>query len=206
VQREQIPAIASPESCAIIERFWSCIVRHILIVPALILAAMPLATMQTEPQAGSVDVDIDDCGDDNPDVSIDGCTAILRSKQAISAWRLHAFFSRGQAYSKKGLEDRAIADFTSAMTLKPELETLVKLQGSISLSYIGKHLYSESIASSSKMIELKPNNPDGYQLRGYAYELSGQRDKAITDYRMTLKLHPDAENVKQALTRLGTTP
>jgi len=36
------------------------------------------------------------------------------------------------------------------MTLKPELETLVKLQGSISLSYIGKHLYSESIASSSK--------------------------------------------------------
>jgi tetratricopeptide (TPR) repeat protein len=174
--------------------------RRALIGLALMLAAMPAGAQI----AGKT---IDNCGNKNVDISIAACTAMLTAKPVMSTdWRLAAYYARGQSYSEKGLEDRAIADFTSAMALRPELQTLVNLQGSISMSYIRKHLYAESIASSSKMIELKPDDADGYQLRGYAYELDGQRDQAIADYRTTLKFHPDAENVKQALTRLGVTP
>ena len=168
----------------------------------LIALALMLATVS----AGAAQDDTDDCGDDNFDVSIDACTAILRSKQAIPEWRLAAYFSRGLSYLDKGLQDRAIADFNSAIALKPKLETLANLHGGIAKAYLSKHSYAESIASSSKMIALQPGSSTGYRLRGYAYELSEQRDKAVADYRAALKLDPGAENLKQALVRLGAAP
>jgi tetratricopeptide (TPR) repeat protein len=173
--------------------------RRVLIGLALVLTAVPAG-------AQTIAKNIANCGNDNVDISIAACTAILRAKPISTDWLLAAYFGRGLSYRDKGLQDLAIADFTSAIALKPKLQTLANLHSGIAMAYISKHLYAESIASSSKVIELKPDDAAGYQLRGYAYELSGQRDKAIADYRIALKFNPDAENVKQALTRLGVAP
>ena len=80
------------------------------------------------------------------------------------------------------------------------------LHAAISLYYYNKHLFAECIASASNVIALKLDAAMGYRLRGSAYEQTGERDKAIADYRMALKFDPDAENLKDALSRLGVTP
>jgi len=175
--------------------------RRVLIGLALVLAAMPAGAQTAEKNIAK-------CDSENLDISIAGCTAMIQAKPAMSAeWQLAAHYNRGLGYAKKGLQDLAIADFTSAIALKPRPETLANLHGAIGLAYFHKQLYAECIVYASMMIELQPNkDAAGYRVRGYAYELSGERDKAIADYRMALKFDPDAENLKAALSRLGVTP
>jgi tetratricopeptide (TPR) repeat protein len=175
--------------------------RCIMIGLVLVLAAMPV-------RAQTLEKNIANCGNDNDDISIAACTSILKAKPPVSEeWRLAAYYARGNAYRDKGLEDLAIADFTRAIALKPaDIKILANLHGAIGWSYYRKKLYAECIAYTSKMIALNPDEGGGYQLRGSAYELSDQRDKAIADYRMALKFNPGAENVKAALIRLGVTP
>jgi tetratricopeptide (TPR) repeat protein len=175
--------------------------RRILIGMALVLVAMSAS-------AQSIEKNIAKCGSKNVDISISACTAMLRAKPAMSPkWQLAAYFMRGNAYlfGKKDY-DRAIADFTSALVLEPDTENSPQFHAGIGMAYLHKQLFAESIASTSKAIELKPDESGGYRVRGYAYELSGQRDKAIADYRMALKFDPEAENLKAALIRLGVTP
>ena len=177
------------------------IMRRALIGMTLVLVAMS-ANAQT------IEKNIAKCGNENANVSISACTAMLQAKPAMSSERrLAAYYGRGSAYlfAKKDY-DRAIADFTNAIALKPDTEILSHLHAGIGMAYSHKQLFAESIASASKAIELKPDESIGYRVRGYAYELSGQRDKAIADYRMALKFDPDAENLKAALIRLGVTP
>ena len=175
--------------------------RRVLIGLALVLVATSASAQTTEKNIAK-------CGSENVNISISACTAMLQAKPATSAeWRLAAYYARGLNYSEKGLYDLAIADFTNAIALKPRPETLANLHGAIGLAYLHKQLYAECIVYTSRMIELQPNkDATGYRVRGYAYELSEQRDKAIADYRMALKFDPEAENLKAALIRLGVTP
>jgi tetratricopeptide (TPR) repeat protein len=172
-----------------------------------ILIGMALVLVATSASAQTIEKNIAKCESENVAIRISGCTAMLRAKPAMSSeWRLAAYFRRGNAYlfDKKDY-DRAIADFTNALALEPDTETS-HLHAGIGMAYLHKQLFAESIASASKAIELKPDESTGYRVRGYAYESSGQRDKAIADYRMALKFEPEAENLKAALIRLGVTP
>ncbi|MGA2056856.1 MAG: tetratricopeptide repeat protein [Bradyrhizobium sp.] len=174
--------------------------RHVLIGLALVLAAMPAA-------AQTRDKNMIKCGSEDVKISIPGCTALLQAKPAApDDWRLAAYIYRGQSYQKKGLEELAFADFNNALALNPDAEGLTGLHAAISLYYYKKNLFAECIASASKVIALRPDMAMGYRLRGSAYEMTEQRDKAIADYRTALKIDPDAENLKAALSRLGVTP
>jgi tetratricopeptide (TPR) repeat protein len=51
-----------------------------------------------------------------PDAIISGCTAAIQSPGAAGAW---AYGNLGSAYALKGDYDRAIANFTQAIKLKP---------------------------------------------------------------------------------------
>jgi lipoprotein NlpI len=176
--------------------------RHILIALILVLAMVPARAQDTEENVAN-------CGNTHDDeLIISGCTGLLQAKPEISTdWQIIAYFGRGNAYSHKGLQDLAIADFTNAIALKPDDTTiLAHLHGAIGLAYYRKHLYAESITNISTMITLKPDEGIGYVRRGSAYELSGQRDKAIADYRMALKFYPNDRILKTSLTRLGVNP
>jgi tetratricopeptide (TPR) repeat protein len=87
---------------------------------------------------------------------------------------------RGLAYAHKGLHDQAIADF------------------------------SKEIALNAKDIPLypafAPKYASAYGHRGDAYEHKGVTDAAVADYRAALKLDPDMQTAKAALTRLGAAP
>jgi tetratricopeptide (TPR) repeat protein len=174
--------------------------RHVLIGLVLVLAVTPA-------RAETMDKKMIRCGSEDAKISISGCTAVLQAKPAApDHWRLAAYIYRGKSYQGKGLGELAFADFTSALALNPDADGLTGLHAAIAYYYYNKHLFAECIASASKVIALEPNMAMGYRLRGSAYEMTEQRDKAIADYRMALKIDPDAENLKAALSRLGVTP
>ena len=63
--------------------------------------------------------------------------------------------------------------------------------------------YAEAIADYAKIVELLPNHADGYTNRGYAYQLNGEREKAIADYRKALSLDPTQVQARENLRALG---
>jgi len=86
--------------------------RRILIGLALALAALP-ASAQTRDELW------EHCEDDNPDLSIGGCTALIQSGQETTENLANAFYNRGLAYRQNGLYDQAISDYTQALRLTP---------------------------------------------------------------------------------------
>jgi tetratricopeptide (TPR) repeat protein len=198
----QLSIVRSAGRAIVVEGRRQIIMRRFLIGLALVLVAMPVEAQIVTEKADA------NCSSDDVDVSISACTAILRSKTTMSdLFRLAAYYRRGLSYSKKGLQDRAIADFKNAIALKPAPETLVNLHGAIAMAYYREQHFAECIAVATQVIAMQPNGAAiGYRLRGTAYEFSEQPDKAIDDYRAALKFDPDSPNLKAALSRLGATP
>ncbi len=66
----------------------------------------------------------------NADRQIRGCTQIIeRGKRESEKNRAGAYNNRGAAYQKKGKVDRAIADYTQAIRLKPNFATAYNNRG-----------------------------------------------------------------------------
>src|ERR687886_197441 len=62
----------------------------------------------------------DDWVSDDPDRSIDGCTAVLWRGGEPALSRATAFFNRGTAHYEKGNDGLAIQDLNEAVRLRPD--------------------------------------------------------------------------------------
>ncbi len=62
----------------------------------------------------------DHCRDNNPDLSIGGCTALIQSGHETNEALAVAFNNRGNAYLNKGDSNRAMADLNQAIKLNPK--------------------------------------------------------------------------------------
>jgi len=94
-------------------------------------------------------------GDDAVD-AIAGCTALIRSNFTTTASIAAARSNRGNAYTKKHLYDQAIADYSKAIEIDPELAIAYGNRG---LSYARKRLEDGAIRDFTKVIELSPITP-----------------------------------------------
>lgn len=166
--------------------------RRALIGLFLILSVMPALAQD----------DLDLCGSKNNDDSISGCTEIIQAKGVSTELLTSAYLARGVAYFQKGLWDKAIADYTKVIALKPK--DLAVVYTGRSIAYLRKGLLDQSIADITKAIALQPNL-DSYNIRAGVFEMKGQPDKAIPDYRAALKIEPTDQHAKDALKRLGAT-
>ena len=99
-----------------------------------------------------------------------------------------AYNNRGNAYSDKGENDRAIDDFNTAIQLKPNLAEPYSNRGN---TYSGKGDYDLAIDDFNKAIELRPNLAKLYVNRGATYNDKGEHDRAIDDFNTALRLDPD---------------
>jgi len=102
-----------------------------------------------------------------------------------AAGRAEAYLNRGVAYAKKGDLDRAIADFTKAIELRPGLAKVYINRGK---AHDVKGDHDRAIADYTKAIELKPDHAEVYNDRGAAYADKGQFDRAIADFTKAIKL------------------
>ena len=109
------------------------------------------------------------------------------------------YYDRGEAYTGKGDYDRAIADYTKVIELKPSWALPYRCRGE---AYTGKGDYDRAIADYTKAIEIDPRTAYFYHDRGQAYEKKGDYDRAIADYTKAVKLQPENEHFRNAVSDL----
>src|SRR5258708_7893554 len=97
----------------------------------------------------------DDCGADDPDRNISGCTLILDGGRGESERnRAIAYVRRGEAWRAKGDLNHAIADFTSAIGLGPDYFSSYALRGR---ALYAKDELDRAIADYDQAIRFNPN-------------------------------------------------
>jgi len=150
-----------------------------VIAMLLLLAALTLA-------APTKADEFDDCNADDPDRVIRGCSQIVGRGSKRN--RAAAYYIRGNAHLDKGKYDKAIADFTQAIRLKPDFAFAYNNRG-IAHSDQGDH--AKAIADLTEAIRLKPDFAAAYNERGIALADKGDYDRAISDYTEAIRLEPD---------------
>jgi len=153
--------------------------------------------------AQSREENVSRCMDDNPDLSIGGCTALIQSGQESNEGLAVAFYNRGVSYFDKDMLDQAIADYTEAIALNPNDSSAYYNRG---IAYRHKGNIDQAISDYTSAIAIEPDHAHAYYNRAGLYESRDQRDLAIADYRQSLRYEPgDADSIN-ALKRLGVNP
>ena len=94
---------------------------------------------------------------------------------------------RALAYSQKGDYEKAIADYSKAIRLKPDDAMAYYNRG---LTYDRKGDYDRAIADFGETIRLKPDFVEAYNNRGSAYIQKGDYDRAVADETQVISLDP----------------
>jgi excisionase family DNA binding protein len=99
-----------------------------------------------------------------------------------------AFNGRGNAFSKNGDKQRAIADYDKALELDAQYVGAYINRGNAYLDLGNKE---QSLADFSKAIELDPKDPEAYLSRAGAYIQMGDLKLAIADLSKVIELDPE---------------
>jgi tetratricopeptide (TPR) repeat protein len=128
------------------------------------------------------------------------------------------FLDRGIACAGRKEWDKAIADFSLAIEMDPDLTAAWMLRGRAryaSVSYVAgmgenfsgvtttgyggevisgatKEVYDRAIADFTQVISLEPDNKAAYGERGNVYNHKEDYDRAIADYSQAIRLDPES--------------
>ena len=165
---------------------------HLVLAIVLVLAMIPAA------EAAKSDRWLD-CISDEPDRSIDGCTAIIESRRTFKANKANAYYNRGNAYYLKGQYEWATSDYDQAIDLNPNHADAYNNRG---LTYYHTGNHAQTIANFETAIQLNPAHASAYYNRGLVNETEKDYNQARIDYRKALGIDPGYENARKALERL----
>jgi tetratricopeptide (TPR) repeat protein len=96
-----------------------------------------------------------------------------------------ALRDRGLVHLARKDYARALKDFDRAVALAPRDALAQRYRGEAALL---QRKYDEAIKAFTAYIELKPDDPDGYQGRAFAYEGSGDSERAAADQARARRL------------------
>jgi rhomboid protease GluP len=105
----------------------------------------------------------------------------------------------GLAYVRNGFNDKAINAFKMAIEASHEPELRAISYYSLGLTYLREKLYDEAIGSLEKSIQLRPGDPDAYNLLGNCYMEKELYEKAVGAYQRALELRPDFADARAGL-------
>ncbi len=128
----------------------------------------------------------------HPDIQIAACTRNIQSGRFTERNLAVAFTNRGLAYKRKGQWDRAIADYSEAIRLKPDDAQVFNNRGN---AYYFKGQLDRAIKDYDDAIRLKPDLAVVFSNRGNVYRMKGRFDRAIADYGEAIRLKPDNAQV-----------
>ena len=99
------------------------------------------------------------------------------------------YLKRGEDLSGVHQYDRAIADYTVAIELRPDYAEAYNDRG---FAYYLKGDFERAIADYTRAIELRPNYPKAYNSRGVVYMAGGYGEaKSVPDFDRAIELKPD---------------
>ena len=116
------------------------------------------------------------------------------------------YLTRGENFSAVHQYDQAIADYTTAIQLKPDYAEAYNDRG---FAYYLKGDAERAIADYTRAIELRPNYPKAYNSRGVAYMAHGYgAAKSVPDFDRAIALNPDFRYayINRANARLASHP
>jgi uncharacterized caspase-like protein/Flp pilus assembly protein TadD len=98
-----------------------------------------------------------------------------------------AYNNRGNAFHRKGDNDRAIADYSEAIRLDPKYAVAYSSRATV-FNQIGSR--DRALADFDEAIRLNPKLTAAYNGRGFAFKQKGELDRAIRELDEAIKLSP----------------
>jgi tetratricopeptide (TPR) repeat protein len=129
-----------------------------------------------------------DCGAEDPQRSIAGCTVLIDEPRTAAGARVRALVERGIAREKAGDPDGALGDYSAALAVSPREVYLLQLRGLLNGDL---HRDAEAIADFSAALEIDPQNVDSLQARALVYNNTHDYDRAIADLSLAVTLKPE---------------
>jgi tetratricopeptide (TPR) repeat protein len=111
-------------------------------------------------------------------------TRVTAAKTADDA---DIYFHRGLNHERLGQDDQAISDYSKAVKLQPENETVYNNRGTI---YYRQGKYDKAIKDFSRAVESNPSYALAFYNRGIAYYAKGALDRAVADFTRAIEIDP----------------
>ena len=160
------------------------------------VAGLAILILAVWPQIAAADFnqEIRRCDSDevHPDIRIVACTRNIQSGRFTGPNLAVAFSNRGLAYKRKNQWDRAIADYSEAIRLKPDDAKVFNNRGN---AYYFNGQLDRAIEDYNDAIRLQPDLAVAFGNRGNVYRKQGRFDRAIEEYDKALQFEPDNAQV-----------
>ncbi len=111
-----------------------------------------------------------------------------------------AYFIKGLYFKNIGDPEKAISFFNTCLAMDYN-DLFSYREKTICLYNQGK--YQEALEVMGKAVTIKPDFDEAYFWMGKCYEKTGDKNDAIENYQMALKIDPDYLEAKDALAKLG---
>jgi len=98
-----------------------------------------------------------------------------------------AWYQRGGVHHETGAYDRAVADFTEVLRLRPSFAAAYHNRG---LAFTAQGAHAQAIADFDRALELNPRFISAYHSRGLAYMGTHDHERAFTDHIEAVRLNP----------------
>ena len=110
------------------------------------------------------------------------------------------FYNLGVAYTFLKKEEKALVQFRKSVDLNPNYAQAWYNMGQISL--IKNRDVSHALHCFERAVLIRPDYVSAHHQRGIAFELLGDREKALSCWRTTLELDPENRAAKESIRRL----
>ncbi len=131
----------------------------------------------------------------------EAAAARLEQLVAIEPENSAIFYNLGVVYTFLGREDEAIAHFRKTVELSPDYVQAYYNLGQIYL--IKKRDFSQALNCFDRAATIRPDYIGAHHQRGVAYEMVGDKQKAIECWERTLELDPENKQAKENIERLS---
>ncbi len=129
------------------------------------------------------------------------CSRALREEAMTRTNRAATYVNRGVLRMREGNYDTALADYSEALRLQPELGAAYLNTGA---AYIYQRDFAAALAPLDRAIELESNDLfAAYYNRAIARENTGDVAGAFEDFNISLELKPEWDLALRQLTRFS---
>ncbi|MDA7857932.1 tetratricopeptide repeat protein [bacterium] len=111
-------------------------------------------------------------------------------------WDMPNVMRRGNEYRKKGMNDKALAEYKKNIDADPYMPAARITLGEFLLSL---ERYEEAIEQFKVALRLDPSFTQAYYFLGISYYGAGKKTKAVRSLKKALKLSPDNKLIKNVL-------
>jgi len=98
------------------------------------------------------------------------------------------YMTRANIYEEMNLCDKAIEDYSKAVTLQPDNAQFYSYRGMTYHRCMKQ--YDKAIQDFNKAVAIKPDYSEAVYERGAVYKISGQTEEAVEDYSKAISCNP----------------